>query len=316
MDKKSHQNIHARNPLLGSKEDIYNRCYNGMLIFSIIYIPFTIFQAIGFIFYPNADIMNQKVGLISVYINVIVALLGLSFLFICAQAKKGNQTAQKLFYPGITAAATFLLLAWIIHLHLAGSQNTMIFVVVLTTLLVFSWFLRWKELLIAFVLGHIGIAVVVFLEFIEVLPYAPLIADSEPVRRIFLDWRIVVMNTAIYLTNGAIVISILYRIREALEKHQKNLTDANDQLRIEIQERKKTEEEKERLIIELRGALAHVKQLKGLLPICASCKKVRDDKGYWNYLETYLREYSDATITHSLCPDCIDKLYPDLHEKD
>ena len=82
-------------------------------------------------------------------------------------------------------------------------------------------------------------------------------------------------------------------------------------LRQEIQDRKKTQEEKEGLIFELQKALNAVKTLGGLLPICASCKKIRDDKGYWNQIETYIREHSQAEFSHGICPDCIEKLYPE-----
>lgn len=62
----------------------------------------------------------------------------------------------------------------------------------------------------------------------------------------------------------------------------------------------------------LEEALAKVKKLSGLLPICASCKKIRDDKGYWNQIETYIRDHSEAEFSHSICPECAKKLYPDL----
>lgn len=77
----------------------------------------------------------------------------------------------------------------------------------------------------------------------------------------------------------------------------------------DISERKRLEKEREGLIAELRGALANVKTLSGLLPICASCKNIRDDQGYWNQIETYISDHSMAEFTHSLCPDCIRKLY-------
>jgi hypothetical protein len=70
--------------------------------------------------------------------------------------------------------------------------------------------------------------------------------------------------------------------------------------------------ERERLIVELREALVHIKTLSGLLPICAGCKKIRDDKGYWSQVESYIARHSEATFTHSLCPDCMKKLYPDI----
>jgi PAS domain S-box-containing protein len=72
----------------------------------------------------------------------------------------------------------------------------------------------------------------------------------------------------------------------------------------DIAERKRVEREKERLVVELRKALGEVKTLSGLFPICAHCKKIRDDKGYWNQIESYIREHSSANFTHSICPDC------------
>jgi hypothetical protein len=53
----------------------------------------------------------------------------------------------------------------------------------------------------------------------------------------------------------------------------------------------------------------NIKRLQGMLPICASCKKIRDDKGYWNRIENYIAEHSEAEFTHGLCPDCMKKLY-------
>ncbi len=67
--------------------------------------------------------------------------------------------------------------------------------------------------------------------------------------------------------------------------------------------------------LELKEALGKVKLLSGFLPICSSCKKVRDDKGYWNQIEEYIRDHSEADFTHSFCPDCAEKLYPDTYKK-
>jgi len=67
--------------------------------------------------------------------------------------------------------------------------------------------------------------------------------------------------------------------------------------------------------IELQEALAKIKTLSGFIPICASCKKIRDDRGYWNQLENYIREHSDADFTHGYCPDCMKKLFPEYYEK-
>ncbi|MCP5106444.1 MAG: response regulator [bacterium] len=70
--------------------------------------------------------------------------------------------------------------------------------------------------------------------------------------------------------------------------------------------------EKEKLIKELRDTLSEVKTLSGLLPICASCKNIRNDKGYWVRVEKYINQHTDVQFTHSLCEPCADKLYPEL----
>ncbi len=80
----------------------------------------------------------------------------------------------------------------------------------------------------------------------------------------------------------------------------------------DITTRKQIEEEREKLISRLQEALDNIKTLKGLLPICAGCKKIRDDKGYWNQIESYIRDHSDAEFSHSICPECAEKMYSDL----
>ena len=81
----------------------------------------------------------------------------------------------------------------------------------------------------------------------------------------------------------------------------------------DVTERKKADEERERLIGELQSALTDVKTLSGLVPICAHCKKIRDDQGYWTQLEAYIQEHTAAQFSHGLCPDCIKEYYRDLH---
>ena len=74
--------------------------------------------------------------------------------------------------------------------------------------------------------------------------------------------------------------------------------------------------EREALIGELQEALAKVKQLSGFLPICASCKKIRDDKGYWQQIEAYVRDHSEAEFSHGICPDCAQRIYPEYYKKE
>ena len=73
--------------------------------------------------------------------------------------------------------------------------------------------------------------------------------------------------------------------------------------------------ERERLIAQLQEALDEVKMLGGLLSICASCKRIRDERNYWEPLESYIQSHSEAKFSHGVCPDCLRKLYPDYYQK-
>ena len=84
---------------------------------------------------------------------------------------------------------------------------------------------------------------------------------------------------------------------------------------MDITERKQAEEEREKLLRDLQKAMTEVKRLKGILPICASCKKIRDDQGYWNEVEVYIRDHSEAEFSHGICPECRQKLYPEFDWK-
>jgi len=79
----------------------------------------------------------------------------------------------------------------------------------------------------------------------------------------------------------------------------------------DITERELAQKKRESLIVDLKKALDEVKTLQGILPICSHCKQIRDDKGYWNKIETYIGEHSQAEFSHGMCPDCSDKLYGD-----
>jgi PAS domain S-box-containing protein len=83
----------------------------------------------------------------------------------------------------------------------------------------------------------------------------------------------------------------------------------------DISDRKRAEEEKERLILELRDALSNIRTLRGLIPICSSCKKILNDKGYWEQMELYIRDHSEADFSHGICPECAEELYPEFYKK-
>jgi len=101
------------------------------------------------------------------------------------------------------------------------------------------------------------------------------------------------------------VLAIIKQVAEI----KKELTLAQQ----EIERRKALEKEREELIGELQQALSEIKTLQGFLPICANCKKIRDDEGYWQQIEKYVEERSDARFSHGICPECAKKLYPEYY---
>jgi CheY-like chemotaxis protein len=104
----------------------------------------------------------------------------------------------------------------------------------------------------------------------------------------------------------------LSQLESIVQERTKDLKATNTRLEEEIVERKKSEAAREMLIKSLEEALANVKALSGLIPICAGCKQIRDDQGYWSQVETYISQHSEARFTHGLCPNCAGKYFPDI----
>ncbi len=98
------------------------------------------------------------------------------------------------------------------------------------------------------------------------------------------------------------------------------LTDENGEIYglcgigFDITQQKMIEEEREDLIKKLQAALHEIKTLRGILPVCAYCKKIRDDKGYWNQIEAYISDHSEAQFSHSICPECMKLNHPEEYE--
>jgi len=109
---------------------------------------------------------------------------------------------------------------------------------------------------------------------------------------------------------GSLLVGSIFNYHLRQENLQKELSESYAAVDQKVKERTA---ELSLINKELQKALSEVKTLKGFLPICSSCKKIRDDKGYWNQIESYIRARSDAEFSHSICPDCAKNLYPDLN---
>jgi hypothetical protein len=127
---------------------------------------------------------------------------------------------------------------------------------------------------------------------------------------VFVSWRLVVQKRnqkRLYRSN--------LELDRRVAAQTATLEQSNTLLKKEIEIRTKIEKDLRDNAERLEKALSRVKTLSGLLPICASCKKIRDDKGYWNQIETYLDQHSNATFSHGICPDCAQRLYPNVRPK-
>jgi hypothetical protein len=120
---------------------------------------------------------------------------------------------------------------------------------------------------------------------------------------------------AMYLILASVTLGFEYsrrRYRDAMVAEHEKLGQETRLLQQEVRERERAEREKEALIQELQDTLAQVKTLKGLVPICSHCHRIRDDRGFWNQLEKYLHEHSDASFSHGICPSCMKENYPEI----
>lgn len=295
--------------------EFIRRVEYGTIVFLLIYIPFTIIHSLGAGLTGAHSVADMDYVRISIFINIAMIFMIIAFILFSRFCHLLGIDRVRIFRPLLMSVLTLVLIGWLLHLYLAGSQNSILLQVVLTTLIVVSWWVGSREMVFFFILGTLGVICVVVFEITGMVPYAPLIKQPNNLAKIFLDWRVVATNGGIYLTNMSVVMLILYKIRKAMEKKNAELNISNRALKDEIRVRKHAESRMEEVIVDLKKALADVKTLEGLVPICAHCKKIRDDKGYWNQLEIYLSRHSDLEFTHGLCPDCA-TMYLDEFDRD
>ncbi|MDI6729026.1 MAG: HAMP domain-containing protein [Thermodesulfovibrionales bacterium] len=115
-------------------------------------------------------------------------------------------------------------------------------------------------------------------------------------------------------TNAKDEIGQLSRAFDAMTENLKTITASRDELNREIEERKLAEQALERSNRELEQRLHEIKTLRGILPICSYCKKIRNDKGYWEQLEMYIHDHSEAEFSHGMCDDCAKKAMEEFEE--
>jgi hypothetical protein len=109
------------------------------------------------------------------------------------------------------------------------------------------------------------------------------------------------------------LVSLKEAFSSMLDNRTEALRETNIQLETEVLRRKDTEQALVEERDKLQQMIAEIRTLRGFIPICSICKKIRDDAGYWQQLEKYIQEHSDATFSHGICPECLKKTYPELN---
>ncbi|MCG8569440.1 MAG: HAMP domain-containing protein [Spirochaetes bacterium] len=202
--------------------------------------------------------------------------------------KKQNMDDSKLIYTDINLEKNNQELGKILVTYTRSGLNTQIYKTVI----------QMAALTIGLIV--INSFVIVIILTIILKPINKILQGISQVKKGNLDFQINISNND--------ELGVLSESFDEMSMNLRKITASRDELNEEIEIRKKTEKE-------LMEAIAKVRTLSGFLPICTHCKKIRDDKGYWEQIESYIKDHSEVEFSHSLCPDCTKKLYPDLYQK-
>jgi len=287
-----------------------DRAIAACLILLLVFVPYDLYQIDRFFFYGGSPLLNMEYAWHSVISNLLVPIVALAWLIPNLWWRRRNLSVpHRYYYPSFLATVAVFYGIMFYQIHLVGTFNTIIVLFNLGLFLIVSWILRWRHALFFFWASNLVLVVQSFSEYFGWKRYAPLSARSDLLASIYLDGDVLAMNLVVYGAMAAIIAGTVTFFRRSLERVNRELADANQALASEIQDHRNTMQQKAALDTELQGALHEVKTLTGLLPICAHCKKIRDDRGYWKQLEAYLHEHSGARFTHSVCPECLTTHY-------
>lgn len=269
---------HIENVVLGSSDglSLEHRCYHGAcLAAGLGCMLAVIFNAIGAMPLP---------------ITLATAMIGLVYLWLYFKSRR-SAVYQPVLWLYIISGVTLLVVTWLYNGGINGSGTfvSMVALVAMTVVL-------QRRRFVATVAIFFPVMSVLFM--VEYLFPDTVRGYSSPGQR-FLD---VYFSFAI---STAVIFIIIALILESHDREKNKLDKSKRLLEEKMQLLSRTN-------MDLEEALGKIQTLNGLLPICASCKKIRDDAGYWDRIESYIERHSQAVFTHSLCPDCAEKRYPHL----
>ena len=253
-----------------------HRCYNGICLFA----------GLGCLF---SSVCNIFIGM-DWLITLVTFAIGMVYLALFVRSRR-HPSFKPLYGIFVTNGVALLAATWFWNGGLDGSDPMVTLVALVALITAVS---RHPSRMVIMVF----IPLISLLFLIEYL-FPSLIQPYGNRGKRFMDLYITFLLATFVISQ--IILMILKAYRE-----EKTRADAvNRRLSDNIEALQQTNRD-------LENALAEVKTLSGLLPICASCQKIRNDKGYWDRIETYIQDHSEATFSHSLCPDCARELYPDI----
>ncbi len=314
-------------------DEFVSRSRTGVSFFFVVMGAYFLGQVYFLAWSPASAVLSRSWSFASLCVNAFCLAVCGQYLFALRRARPrvkpdDGESADDVPAPVVNRRATYLhmvvvaaviMATMLVHTWMLGSMNSMHFLNALIVFVVVSWILRYRHALILFLAGNVALATILTLEARNLVPYAPIFRTDLDLAGVFLDPRIVAMVLGIYAAYTALALVAIHRFQRVHRQNHDQLAATHAALRVEVEARTReveartrAEAEKEIIIANLNAALADVKQLRGLLPICASCKKVRSDDGYWQGIDHYLRDHSDVELTHGICPDCMASLYPDV----
>ena len=300
---------------MADEQDRQTVFMNGMGILALVMSVYALAQLYGMFFVVNEGLVVQSVFSVSV-LSSLAAISVLAWSYRRFRQVRSTDIDGSQVYRLMIYTTVVIYLLSLLQVHLVGSQNALQQLLLVAILLVVSWFFHWRDVIAAYILCNLGLALLIVLEKKGIIGYAPLFAEREMLATIFLDWRIILGQSINYVLVLGACSTLLWNLRFVLEKSERLRSEANRSLQLEIEERMRSEKEKEELIVKLQTSLDQVKTLHGLLPICMNCKKIRDDKGYWQQVEIYLHEHSpEVQFSHGLCPECAEAMFPSEKEE-
>jgi|GEM_PF-1192871 len=260
------------------KFELEHRCYNGVCLAA----------GLGCLL----GVVNNVLLSLPLMATLVTALVGIIYLWLYFDSRR-RESYRPYIWVYILNGAILLAITWFLNGGISGPD----LVISMVALVALSAVMKTDRFLVVF---YLFIPIMSLLFLTEYYFPSAVIGYSTPKQR-FIDvyLSLIVATTVIY----AILITIL----QSYKSEKERLDAANLLL-----------SEKMELLNEsnanLQKATGEIKTLSGMLPICAACKKIRDDQGYWNQIESFISEYSDAAFSHSICPACARKLYPELEQ--